>query len=591
MNSEGEHIGQYWAQLAVEELIRNGVYRFYVAPGSRSSPLAVAISRSARASASVHFDERGAAFAALGWARGSGLPAAVVTTSGTAVANCLPAVVEAAVDAIPLVVVTADRPPELRSSGANQTIRQPDIFGSYPRWSVDVPVATHDIDPAFILTTIDQAVYRAVETPGPVHINWMFREPLAPGPDAGFGMPGSVSLGRWLDHDRPFTQYGKTSQEPTPSSVKLATESILRSERGAIVAGRLRSAADVDATLALAAQLGWPVLADVLSNIPETQGVQVVRRLELLLKSEALRSKLQPDCVIHVGARVTAKALYEHLESCAPRDVIMVAPHPERIDPMHRVTFRIESEAAGFCDAIVRAMGELPNTTGSCWPGIGEVEEGIRSVLDLRAKKSLTEPGVADAIGRLLPSGHDVFVGSSMPIRDLDMFGWPLRDGRYTANRGASGIDGTVASAVGFATARGRPLTLLIGDLALLHDLNSLDLVRRSTRPITIVVVNNDGGGVFSFLPIAKLGPGFETFFGTPHGLSFEHAAKQFDIPYACPETSDEFGRAMQSPSASGKSRMIEVRTDRQSNHALHLEIYEAVDSIAAQVASVVSRP
>ncbi len=592
MNTATENIGHYWAQLAIEELIRNGVHRFFVAPGSRSSPLAVAISRNKRAVASVHFDERGAAFSALGWARGSGIPAAVITTSGTAVANCLPTVVEASVDAVPLLVITADRPPELRSSGANQTIRQPDIFGSYACWSVDVPVATHDIDPAFILTTIDQTVHRAVETPGPVHVNWMFREPLAPGPNAGFEPPTNVAVGRWMDHDQPFTRYARSVQGPTPATVALVASAIRRSKRGAIVAGRLRSEEDARSTVALAARLGWPILADVLSNIPDTPDVQVVRRMELLLKSGALRDKLQPDCILHVGARVTSKALYEQFEKYSPHDVILVAPHPDRIDPTHRVTIRVESEVAAFCEVMRTAVGDSVKSAEQYWPRINEATASIDAMIKSRLGESklLSEPSVADAIGRLLPAGHDVFVGASMPIRDLDMFGRPLQGGRYAANRGASGIDGTVASAVGFAAARGRPVTLLIGDLALLHDLNSLDLVRRSNQPVTIVVVNNDGGGVFSFLPIAELGPGFETFFGTPHGLSFDHAARMFDIRYEFAATSAEFERAMQSASVSETSSIIEVRTERDGNRVLHLDLYQAVDSIAARLEAVPNR-
>ena len=587
MITDAEHIAQYWASLAVDELVRNGIKRFCISPGSRSSPLALAVARHDQAKATIHFDERGAAFFALGWARAEGRPAAVITTSGTAVANCMPAVVEASVDGVPMILLTADRPPELRTTGANQTIRQVGLFGELVRWFFDLPVPSEDVDPTFVLTTVDQAVHRTLEDPGPVHLNWMFREPLAPVGSNRFEPPINVALGRWLDGEAPYTFYDAPERRPSRRQVEKIVTAVRDARFGVIVAGRLRHGKDGEMAMRLADILGWPILRDALSNVPGTNENLIVPHFDLLLKSDLIRKAFRPDFVLHLGARATCKELYTHLSVNAPRSFVLVAPHRDRIDAVHRVTMRVEAEVAGFCDSLIRRLdGKIEALAGTAWPAnlAKRVDDLIEN--EVFADDKISEPAVARHLTAALPSGHDLFVSASMPVRDVDMFGRILRSGRCVANRGASGIDGTVASAVGFACGRGRPLTLLIGDLALLHDMNSLDLVRQSEQPITIVVINNDGGGVFSFLQISEFEEVFEKYFGTPHGLSFRRAAEMFSLRYFAPESHSEYVEAFRTASEMGQSNMIEVKTSRQENRDRHLQIYRAVDELAALVPS-----
>jgi 2-succinyl-5-enolpyruvyl-6-hydroxy-3-cyclohexene-1-carboxylate synthase len=641
------NINRFWADLLVEELVRCGVGLFVLAPGSRSAPLASAVAAHPEARYVMHFDERGGAFAALGWARATGRPAAWVTTSGTAVANGLPTVVEASMDGVPLLCLTADRPPELRQTGANQTIDQPGIFGEYVRWRFDLPAPSPEIDPAFVLTTADQAVHRALHPAGPVHLNTMFREPLAPVPD-GRVLPDLPP--RWRGGDDPFTRYERPHMVATSEVAEIA-DRLASIERGLVVAGRLRTRAEGEATLRLADALGWPLLPDVGSQIrlgPDHDAV--CPYVDLALGSEAFRTAHRPEAVVHLGGRMTSKRLALHIAAASPALYVVVRDDPRRFDPDHAVTHRVEADVAAWCDVVATSVprrsagswrqawraasqavermldGALredefsadtnlqsagvhltaphggagaqrlggytaPERTGASakdplrLPAAPEAtsprggvtpshQEGVAAVPRGKEDAAITEPGVARAVSRRIPEGHGLVLAASMPVRDVDTFavagGAPVL---VATNRGASGIDGTVATAAGFARGLGRPVTLLIGDLALLHDLNSLALLRDPAQPpVTVVVINNDGGGIFHFLPIARH-EAFEPLFGTPHGMGFEGAARQFGLDYARPAEAAAFESAYADAAASGRSSLIEVVTDRVANHALHAEL------------------
>lgn len=604
MNNPGEataRANRLWASLVVEELVRNGVNFFFVAPGSRSTPLVAAIAENPEAETLIHYDERGTSFAALGCARATGRPAAWVTTSGTAVANGLPAVVEASVDDVPMVLLTADRPPELRKTGANQTIEQPGIFGGYVRWSFDLPAPDLAVDAASVLTTVDQAVHRASRPPsGPVHINMMFREPFLPDDEGETELP--PHLEHWRESDAPYTRYSPTKPTVDEAEVEEIWSELRGAERGLVVAGRLSSRGEGEAAVRLAKSLGWPLLPDIGSQVRLGGGLELsVPSYDILLADEAFASDV-PEAVVHVGGGVVSKRLLQYIARHRPNPYVVVNGSPARLDPNHIATRSVESDVAGFCHAVAskfaaddgrkgawigarrkasekddRRIEEaavkdgLESPWASMWRGASE--KAVRRVEEYEAKaEEISEPFVARAISRLIPDGHGLVVASSMPVRDMDAYA--VSDGAYVpvaANRGASGIDGTVATAAGFARGSGNPATLVIGDLALLHDLNSLAMLR--SLPITVVAVNNDGGGIFSFLPVSRQEAFFEKYFGTPQRVGFEHAAAMFGLQYENPKDMRGFEEAYRGAVSRDTATIIEVRTDRAENVASHREL------------------
>ena len=567
-----------WATLIVEELARSGVDFFCVAPGSRSTPLIAALAANERARNLVHFDERGTAYAALGYARATGRPAAWITTSGTAVANGLPAAIEAAIDGVPMILLTADRPPELRQTGANQTIDQPDIFGDYVRWRFDLPAPDAAIDPAMVLTTVDQTVYRARRAPsGPVHLNLMFREPFLP-EDGDEPLAAPV---RWRESDEPYTRYAATRPAVDLDEIERLREELRPVKKGLVVAGRLPSRKQGEAALRLADSLGWPLLPDVGSQIRlGTHADSLVPHYDALLASERFEEAHAPEAVLHVGGRAVSRRLEQFLAGSHPDPYVVVRENPFRLDPGHRVTHSVEADVLELCAALAKVAGGDARADSSWTESWRKASERVDGYLDRASAeaKELNEPLVARLISQQIPEEHALVVASSMPVRDLDTYA--ATDGAcvpVAANRGASGIDGTVATAVGFARGSGRPLTLLIGDLALLHDLNSLAMLRG--LPVVVVVLNNDGGAIFSFLPIARHKTFFEPYFGTPHGVSFEHAAAMFDLEYENPRTVPEFVETYRAACAQDAPTLIEVRTDREENVALHRRLLEELSA------------
>lgn len=591
MNIDAPNLNHLWAQLMVEELIRNGVTHFFVAPGSRSSPLALAVaSRVAGATASsrrgkprggtpslhVHFDERGLAFAALGCARATGIPAVVITTSGTAVANLFPAVIEASMDHVPMILLTGDRPPELRDCGANQAIDQLKIFGGYVRWFFDLPCPDEKISPRFVLTTIDHAFARAAV--GPVHLNCQFREPLAPIHEAFDAAGMAKQLKRWLACDEPFThQDGWATPVSSREDIETTARALASCKTGVIVAGDLRCLPDLEATEQLAAHLGWPILPSLQSGLRFRDAAPVAPFADQLLLSEVFANRHKPDAVIHCGRRITSKRIQNWCATCGPKVFLVAGEQESRFDPLHCVTHRLLGPVHHEI-GLLRHL--LPKTNNRAWLLKWTKASHLagRTVAALVTKAGLSEPGIAQAVSNLLPTTHALWTANSMPVRDLDMFAAAHgKTIRCIANRGASGIDGTIASARGFAISTQTPVSLVIGDLALLHDLNSLALLRGVKKPFVIVVINNDGGAIFSFLPVANYPQHFEQVFGTPHGLGFSKAAELFGLAYENPTTAADFEAAYRQACGRHGATLIEVRTDRAENLRVHRKIQDAV--------------
>lgn len=574
MNLANTNVNTIWAYAVIDELVRNGVNCFCLCPGARSGLLATAIARHPDAKAKIHYDERGAAFYALGHARATGLPAVWVTTSGTAVANGFPAAVEAAQDGIPLLLLTADRPPELRDTGANQAILQSNLFAPYQRWHVDMPCPTTDIDLNYVRSTIDYAFARTQgPNPGPVHVNMMFREPLSTESDG-------IDYQPYLDHacardeKLPHTVISAAQLAPSQSDISYLIERFEHSATGVLLVGRLSSDAERAAAQTLAQRLSWPVIADIGSGVRLSEGVDgfIPYADQVLL---ALSDAFSPECIVHIGGPFVSKRLLQWLKR-VESEYVLIQPHPRRQDVTQRAARVIESDLSLLVSALPESLQMQASPSLEQWH---QASRRVKEVVHQHVERatSLDEIGVAQMVSTCAGRAA-TFAGNSMPIRDLDMYGMSQPDAQpVTANRGASGIDGTVATACGWAAGLQQPVIAVLGDLAVLHDLNSLSLMKTLANPLILVVINNDGGGIFSFLPVAAESDIFEQHFGTPHGFTFEAAADQFHIPYAHPTSPEAFLNLLTEALDANQSMLIEVTTDRRTNvelhHALQAEI------------------
>ena len=550
-------------QAFVDELARCGVEHAVTSPGSRNAPIALTLAAEERIQAHSVLDERSAGFVALGIAKASGTPVAVTCTSGTAAANLHPAVVEAHEARVPLIVMTADRPPELRDVGAGQAIDQIELYGSAVKWFVEV--GTHE--PSRATAVHHRALAcRAFATaigarPGPVHLNFALRDPLAPEPEPMAAEPWNGRLG-----DRPWIVVLEGPPEVQEAAVLRVADRVGTAHRGAIVCGG--PAQDPDGILAFARATGWPVLADATSGLrrgPEDRSY-VIAHYDVLLRLDGFGDRHHPDLVIRIGDTPTSKPLRAWL---AGAEQIVIDPHLSWHEPTRQ---------AG---TVVRAGADLlPSLTESARPAPGEWLESWqranRLVLpELAATTDPFEPKVWVAAVEA-SSAAAVWVASSMPIRDVEAFLPSSADPMLVlANRGANGIDGTVSSAAGAALAQG-PVLLLTGDLALLHDLGGLMAARRLGAELTIVCANNSGGGIFDYLPVAGAAePGlYEEHIATPSGIDLERVAALVGMSYARADTPDQVREAVRRGPG-----LVEAPTDRARNVELHRDLYRRVEA------------
>ena len=573
------NINHCWGSLIIEELTRLGVYYFCVAPGSRSSPLVIALAQNKKAKSFVHFDERGLAFHAMGYVAAAKKPAVLICTSGTAAANFFPAVIEASKKKIPLIVMTADRPPELRQTGAVQAIDQVGLFGKYVQWATDMPCPDTKINPEFVLTTIDQAWYQAVRHHGVVHINCMFRQPLTLVQTSEDLKTYIQPLNRWSRSQGPYTDYVTGFESvalPVPKKIAVRLDAI---KNGLIVVGKLASVDEGYLVLHLAKKLGWPIFADVSSGLRLGQShPNLVHYFDQMLLSEKLLNQLSFDGVLHLGGRMTSQRYYDFIQKQDPPEYIMVLNHALRNDPNHQVSLRIEASVGNFIQTVLGLLKLCKNSTALKVLAKADkiVDKEIESFFAKDERAS--EPRVARLVSQLVPEGHGLFLGNSMPIRDMANFAdFKGNVVSVNGNRGASGIDGLIASAAGYARGSERPVTLMIGDLAALHDLNSLSMLRDLPVPLIIVLLNNGGGGIFSFLPIAEFKEGFERFWGMPHSYTLASAASMFELNYSQPMDAKHFKKAYTRALESQTSTIIEVITNREENLKTHRLLQETI--------------
>ncbi|WP_224366520.1 2-succinyl-5-enolpyruvyl-6-hydroxy-3-cyclohexene-1-carboxylic-acid synthase [Hyalangium versicolor] len=568
------NLNQLWARALLEELVHGGVRHVVVCPGSRSTPLALACARVEGLKVWSVIDERSAGFFALGVGKQTRTPAVVVATSGTAGAHFYPAVIEAAMSNVPLVVLTADRPLELQGWGAPQTIPQGRLFGEFSHFFADVglPEAS-DVALAHLRATAARAVGVALRAPrGAVHLNVPFREPLAPVPQ-DFGEEKLSAIVREGRAGKGIITIAPAARQPAPHALDEVRRRISDTERGLIVCGpRDEEDGFAEAITALSHATGYPVIAEAASQARYGGGAGMLSFYDAMLRHAPFAQAQRPELVLRFGGGLTPKVPQQWLDASGAHTVLF-SDDGALFDPAHRAAQAIEGSAVAVCEALSRG---LSRGLGSWAQGFLRAEGLIRNVLEAAFAEdvSLTEPRIAREVVAALPSGANLFVSSSMPIRDVDAFApgsaMPLR---VLANRGANGIDGIISSALGMAAASGRPTVLLTGDLAFLHDVGGLLTARRHDLSLTVVVVNNDGGGIFSFLPLAGTTEHFEPLFGTPHGVDLSHAASLYGAEFHRPDSAPAL-RASVKVGLEGGLHLIEVRTDRARNVEEHRQLF-----------------
>jgi len=567
-----------------QELARSGVAGVCTSPGSRSTPLVMALAREPGLVCTSHVDERSAGFFALGLAKATGLPAVVVCTSGTAAANYLPAVVEAREARVPLIVLTADRPPELRASGAGQTIDQLGLFGTQAQWFVEVGVDRATPETCrWIRTLAGRAVATALDggggRAGAVHLNFPLREPLIPTEDLPEDEPG----GGGRADGRPWLLRVPARPDPAPAAAALA-RIVAAAQRGLLIVGRderPRGGATAagsrsplaNAVTAFAAASGWPVLADPLSGARVAEP-GTIAHYDALLRLPAFTAAARPDTIIRVGDLPPSGPLRRWL---AGLDAVQVLVDPEGAwpDPAHVADLSLAAEPASTLTALAAEVTAADPAWAAAWR---DADDRAAAAIDVVLGDDLSDPQISRQLTTQLPDDVTVVVAASMPIRDVETFAPPRAVPlRILSNRGANGIDGTIATAYGVAAASEGPVVLLLGDVAFAHDLGSLLVARRIGVPLTIVLVDNAGGGIFDFLAISTQEDVYEHHVATPTGLDVAAAAAAFGLHHLEVTTVEELRAAVDHGITSEGTTLVHVRTDRAENVAVHRMTWDAV--------------
>lgn len=529
-----------WATVILEALTRHGVRHVCIAPGSRSTPLTLAAAENRAFIHHTHFDERGLGHLALGLAKVSNAPVAVIVTSGTAVANLYPALIEAGLTGEKLILLTADRPPELIDCGANQAIRQPGIFASHPSQTVSLPRPTQDIPASWLVSTLDHAM-NALRSGG-LHINCPFAEPLY-GEMNETGLAWQQQLGEWWESEKPWLR-----EQTHLESAKQRDWFFWRQKRGVVIAGRM-SAAEGKLAAEWAQTLGWPLIGDVLS-----QTGQPLPCADLWLgNAKAVTELAQAQIVVQLGSSLTGKRLLQWQATCTPEEYWLVDPLEGRLDPAHHRGRRLVSDIDSWLELHPAEKRkpwavEIPALSRQAWE------------LTKAQCEEFSEAGLAHRIRKYLPEQGQLFVGNSLVVRLIDAFsqlpaGYPVY-----SNRGASGIDGLISTAAGVQRGSAKPALAVVGDISALYDLNSLALLRYTSGPFVLLIVNNNGGQIFSMLPTPEQER--QRFYCMPQSVSFAGAAQMFGLSYSAPQDWPSLKAAVSKAWSQHSATVIEVVTN-----------------------------
>ncbi|CAH6801137.1 2-succinyl-5-enolpyruvyl-6-hydroxy-3-cyclohexene-1-carboxylate synthase [Vibrio chagasii] len=553
MNHDQAVLNRVWCHTLLEELTRSGVEHVCIAPGSRSTPLTLEAEANSKLTLHTHFDERGLGFLALGLAKASNKPVAVIVTSGTAVANLLPATAESGLTREKLILLTSDRPIDLVDCGANQAIQQQGIFSSHVETALNLPSPTTQVSLNWLLTSVDTALAKQRSVGGAIHINCPFPEPLYSANSAEMYADYTKSVAAW----RASTSLYSNTYLPSHLNAQPVSASDYVARKGAVIIGSIENEAAIKAKQ-FASALGWPVLCDPQSGVSSDW-----KHYDLWMQSDAAKAQLsQCDFIIQFGERIVSKRLNQWVKGQAATfcssQYIVVSPDAHRINQDHLPQTHIVADIEYWL-----SEQHLPTLLGehAGWAApLAEVANTVQqlALAQISNNDQLTELSVAvDLSSRL--KGRELFVGNSLMVRLVDMLS-SISATQVYSNRGASGIDGLVATAAGVIKANQTPLMMLIGDTSLLYDLNSLALLTHSTTPMVIVVTNNDGGAIFDLLPVPEQQK--QSLYQMPHGFSFEHAAAQFKLDYAAPETLNCYQTLIEKHFEQGQGTLlVEVKT------------------------------
>ena len=589
----GGELNLEWARAIVGVLAECGVEEVEIAPGSRSAPLVLAARTQPAMHVRVHLDERCAGFFAVGYGRSHLGPAAIVTTSGTAVANLLPAVVEADMSDVPLIVMSADRPPSMRGADANQTIIQPGIFGDRVRFEADLPLPSiqglRESGPRSVIEVVRSAARQATGPPGgPVHLNVPFDKPLQPESPEGLEMEATgdevppnltaaaEAIGRADSGVAGIWASGRRARGRDKDT--LVAHRLGTARRPLLVAGPVTDpGVDGPAVVRFCARSGVPVLADPLSGARFERGLgdpvtaPVLGAYDHFLRDDDVLRRLRPDLIVRIGRTPTSRALEAALETWRETPQIVIDDGAHRKDHQGLAQYYLRASAGGVLDRLAeREDGDPPSRSPWAREWM-EIEAAAWSAIEDDHANADHEGAYAAAALRALPPGATLFVSSSMPVRDIDGYCRPAPlDVQVLGNRGASGIDGVVSSVMGCAGGGAGPVLGLIGDIAFYHDMNGLLAARDNALNVVFVLVDNDGGGIFHMLPIRDFEPAFTTCFATPHGLDFQHAARLYGLRFTDAATPAELETTVTEGCRRAGTEIIRVRTDRERNRASH---------------------
>ncbi len=566
-----DHLNFVWSSLIISELIKNGIHTFFVSPGNRNAPLLAILAHEKRASVKICPDERGAAYRALGHAKASKIPGVLVCTSGTASANYYPAGIEASREDIPLIILSADRPPELIGSDANQTIVQDDLYGRYCRDTLLLPPPDTAYPLEALLAKID---YLLANRFGPVHLNCPFRDPLSPGPSKTIPPTHVLKKAETLMNlPGPFTSYPRKKGIPDLSQL---LDRIGKTKRGLVIVGRLDTSDDSDALEKLLRGIDWPVYCDIASSLKSA--LPPDRQIFSLDHPESIRliRAYKPDTILQFGTGLVSKHYYASILPQSRATLIQISPRTGLRDPAHRVNLRIDAPVSSVADELLKTTFPKihPKLYFSLMMSMGMLSVQVKQEI---AKDVLSFAFIASTLVEAIPEGEGLFVGNSIAIRafDASIPAYP-RKRHVISNRGVSGIEGNIATCVGFAEASNRRVTAVIGDMSFLHDMNSLIFLKQSIVPVILVVVNNGGGRIFERLPISEFPDILHPLMTTPHGMTFRHSAAQFDIPYVLVSKPQELSRAYQKTLKRDKSSILEVVVSPKED----LRIFKAMQQV-----------
>lgn len=561
-SSKQENINILWANMVIEELTRFAIKDFCIAPGSRSTPLTLAVANHPKTSAHVHFDERGLGFLALGLSKSSGKPVVIITTSGTAVANLYPAVIEAKQSNVPLIVLSADRPAELIDCSANQAINQHKIFADYPVYFAQLPTPSSSVQAGFVLTTIDQGLAAQAHNHGPIHLNMAFAEPFYPDGSLNDFSDYLKPIQYWRNSQQLFTEHTAVNQQINHKQIEINSAKIL------VIVGRMQDTKQIQVISDFCENNKLVMLADIQSQLQNHP--LNLSGYDLLLENPQFKQQLlASELIIQFSDHLVSKRLNQMLaENNALHWVI--SESKQRIDPNHSVNQRFYLTAEQFCKRVTNSQ----EVDVSWTQNLIKISRQLNEVIKLNIPSmQLNEINCTQYM--LQQPEQQLLIGNSLPIRIADMFA--NTQAEVFTNRGASGIDGLLATTVGIAKANNKVTSLLIGDTSFLYDLNSLSLISQLTSTLVIVVINNDGGGIFNMLPVPAQAQ--QTFYQLPHGLTFEKSCQQFDIEYFQPNSLDEFQSQFDKAlnNHANRATLIEVCVNNQLTPSLIKQVKSEV--------------